>query len=137
MAACAMDLTRIYIHVTCVHIRVRSTRIYLAMSRSGQYALGLARVCVDRGSRPPVRECEGSSVAMELREVNRAYGTAEETTELLPQSDNTEYESYFIEYAMQKEMINRNRCPASRRLLSQVAQLDYNVSNSNHLKVGS
>lgn len=74
---------------------------------------------------------------MELREVNRAYGTAEETTELLPQHDNgAEYESYFIEYAMQKEMINRNRCPASRRLLSQAAHLDYNFSNSNHLKVG-
>ncbi|XP_070157479.1 uncharacterized protein [Polyergus mexicanus] len=71
---------------------------------------------------------------MELREVNRAYGTAEETTELLPQRDNAEYESYFIEYAIQKEMINRNRCPASRRLLSQAANLDYNFSNSNHLK---
>ncbi|CAL1683952.1 unnamed protein product [Lasius platythorax] len=70
---------------------------------------------------------------MELREVSRAYGTAEEMTELLPQRDsNAEYESYFIEYAMQKEMINRNRCPASRRLLSQAAHLDYNFSNSNH-----
>ena len=47
-----------------------------------------------------------------------------------------EYESYFIEYAMQKEMINRNRCPASRRLLSQTAHLDFNFSNSNHSKVG-
>jgi len=78
----------------------------------------------------------GAPLAMELRDVNRAYGTAEETTELLPQRDNAEYESYFIEYAMQKEMINRNRCPASRRLLSQAAHLDYNFSNSNHLKVG-
>ncbi|XP_011145536.1 probable pathogenesis-related protein CaO19.6200 [Harpegnathos saltator] len=71
---------------------------------------------------------------MELREVNRAYGTAEETTELLPQRDNAEYESYFIKYAMQKEMINRNRCSASRRLLSQAAHLDFNFPNSNHVK---
>ncbi|XP_012220589.1 uncharacterized protein [Linepithema humile] len=72
---------------------------------------------------------------MELREVNRAYGTAEETMELLPQHDSgAEYESYFVEYAMQKEMINRNRCPASRRLLSQAAHLEHNFSNSNHLK---
>ncbi|KAL6265144.1 hypothetical protein P5V15_005232 [Pogonomyrmex californicus] len=74
---------------------------------------------------------------MELREMSsgREYGTAEETAELLPQRDNaSEYESYFIEYAMQKEMINRNRCPASRRLLSQAAQLDFNFSNSNHSK---
>ncbi|KYM83308.1 Golgi-associated plant pathogenesis-related protein 1 [Atta colombica] len=74
---------------------------------------------------------------MELREMSRAYGTAEaeETAELLPQHDNaSEYESYFIEYAMQKEMINRNRCPASRRLLSQAAHLDFNFPNSNHSK---
>ncbi|XP_018336979.1 PREDICTED: uncharacterized protein LOC108745354 [Trachymyrmex septentrionalis] len=72
---------------------------------------------------------------MELREMSRAYGTAEEIAELLPQHDNaSEYESYFIEYAMQKEMINRNRCPASRRLLSQAAHLDFNFPNSNHSK---
>ncbi|KYN11680.1 PREDICTED: uncharacterized protein LOC108768017 [Trachymyrmex cornetzi] len=72
---------------------------------------------------------------MELREMSRAYGIAEETAELLPQHDNaSEYESYFIEYAMQKEMINRNRCPASRRLLSQAAHLDFNFPNSNHSK---
>ncbi|KYQ60558.1 Golgi-associated plant pathogenesis-related protein 1, partial [Trachymyrmex zeteki] len=72
---------------------------------------------------------------MELREMNRAYGTAEETAELLPQHDSApDYESYFIEYAMQKEMINRNRCPASRRLLSQAAHLDFNFPNSNHSK---
>jgi len=81
----------------------------------------------------------GAPSAMELREMSRAYGTAEaeETAELLPQHDNaSEYESYFIEYAMQKEMINRNRCPASRRLLSQAAHLDFNFPNSNHSKVG-
>ncbi|TGZ46485.1 Uncharacterized protein DBV15_10158 [Temnothorax longispinosus] len=72
---------------------------------------------------------------MELREMSRAYGNAEETAELLPQRDSaSEFESYFIEYAMQKEMINRNRCPASRRLLSQAAHLDFNFSNSNHSK---
>ncbi|XP_011872716.1 PREDICTED: uncharacterized protein LOC105564716 [Vollenhovia emeryi] len=72
---------------------------------------------------------------MELREMSRAYGTAEETAELLPQRDSApEYESYFVEYAMQKEMINRNRCSASRRLLSQTAHLDFNFSNSNHSK---
>ncbi|KAL0130795.1 hypothetical protein PUN28_002419 [Cardiocondyla obscurior] len=75
---------------------------------------------------------------MELRQMSRTYGTAEsaeETAGLLPQRDNApEYESYFIEYAMQKEAINRNRCPASRRLLSQAAHLDFNFSNSNHSK---
>lgn len=73
---------------------------------------------------------------MELREMNRTYGTAEETAELLPQRDNAELESYFIEYAIQKETINRNRCPASRRLLSQIAQKEQNFSNSNNVKVG-
>ncbi|XP_076161033.1 uncharacterized protein LOC143143546 isoform X2 [Ptiloglossa arizonensis] len=74
---------------------------------------------------------------MELREVNRIFDTAEETTELLPSShrDNAEVESYFIEYAIQKEMINRNRCPASRRLLSQTAHLaDFNLANGNNQK---
>lgn len=85
------------------------------------------RGVVVRGGAPP---------AMELREMSRAYGTAEETAELLPQRDSAPDESYFIEYAMQKEMINRNRCSASRRLLSQSAQLDFNFSNSNHSKVG-
>ncbi|XP_017880973.1 repressed by EFG1 protein 1-like [Ceratina calcarata] len=71
---------------------------------------------------------------MELREVNRSFDVEEETTELLPSSqrDNTEVESYFIDYAIQKEIINRNRCPASRRLLSQTAHLaDYNFANGN------
>ncbi|XP_043253792.1 uncharacterized protein LOC122398190 [Colletes gigas] len=74
---------------------------------------------------------------MELREVNRIFDNAEETTELLPPShrDNAEVESYFIEYAIQKEMINRNRCPASRRLLSQTAHLaDFNLANGNNQK---
>lgn len=75
---------------------------------------------------------------MELREVNRTFDTAEETTELLSPShrDNIEIESYFIEYAIQKEMINRNRCPASRRLLSQTAHLaDFTLTNGNNQKV--
>lgn len=75
---------------------------------------------------------------MELREVNRTFDTAEETTELLSPSnrDNMEIESYFIEYAIQKEIINRNRCPASRRLLSQTAHLaDFNLTNGNYQKV--
>lgn len=75
---------------------------------------------------------------MELREVNRTFDTAEETTELLSPShrDNIEIESYFIEYAIQKEMINRNRCPASRRLLSQTAHLaDFTFTNGNNQKV--
>ncbi|XP_053988895.1 uncharacterized protein LOC128881646 [Hylaeus volcanicus] len=74
---------------------------------------------------------------MELREINRIFDSAEETTELLPPSyrDNAEMESYFIEYAIQKEIINRNRCPASRRLLSQTAHLaDFNVTNGNQQK---
>ncbi|KZC13347.1 PREDICTED: uncharacterized protein LOC107191389 [Dufourea novaeangliae] len=74
---------------------------------------------------------------MEMREVNRTFDAAEETAELLPSShhDDTEVESYFIEYAIQKEMINRNRCPASRRLLSQSAHLaDFNFINGNHQK---
>ncbi|OAD57066.1 Golgi-associated plant pathogenesis-related protein 1 [Eufriesea mexicana] len=74
---------------------------------------------------------------MELREVNRNFDTAEETTELLSPSnrDNMEIESYFIEYAIQKEIINRNRCPASRRLLSQTAHLaDFNLTNGNYQK---
>ncbi|XP_015602222.1 uncharacterized protein LOC107271116 isoform X2 [Cephus cinctus] len=67
---------------------------------------------------------------MELREMNVA--TADETAELLP-SRHDDNESYFMEYAIQKEIINRNRCPASRRLLSQTAHLaDFNVANSNH-----
>ncbi|XP_076292848.1 uncharacterized protein LOC143215031 isoform X1 [Lasioglossum baleicum] len=71
---------------------------------------------------------------MELREVNRSFEAAEETAELLPssQNDNVEIESYFIDYAIQKEIINRNRCPASRRLLSQSAHLaDFNLANGN------
>lgn len=71
---------------------------------------------------------------MELREMNRTFDSAEETTELLSPShrDNMEIESYFIGYAIQKEMINRNRCPASRRLLSQTAHLaDFNLANGN------
>ncbi|KAK1119368.1 hypothetical protein K0M31_013202 [Melipona bicolor] len=74
---------------------------------------------------------------MELRQVSRTFDTAEETTELLSPShrDNVEIESYFVEYAIQKEMINRNRCPASRRLLSQTAHLtDFNLANGNHQK---
>ena len=70
--------------------------------------------------------------------MNRTFDTAEETTELLSPShrDNMEIESYFIEYAIQKEMINRNRCPASRRLLSQTAHLaDFSLANGNHQKV--
>ena len=58
---------------------------------------------------------------------------AEETAELLPafQRDD-ETESYFIEYAIQKEIINRNRTSTSRRLLSQSSHLtDHNSSNSN------
>lgn len=71
---------------------------------------------------------------MELREMNRTFDSAEETTELLSPShrDNMEIESYFIGYAIQKEIINRNRCPASRRLLSQTAHLvDFNLTNGN------
>lgn len=72
------------------------------------------------------------SAAMELREMNVATD-AEETAELLPafQRDE-EIESYFIEYAIQKEIINRNRSSSSRRLLSQAAHLtDHSSSNSN------
>lgn len=76
---------------------------------------------------------------MELNEVNNcAFDTAEETTELLSPShrDNMQMESYFIEYAIQKEMINRNRCTASRRLLGQTAHsTDFNLVNANHQKV--
>lgn len=43
----------------------------------------------------------------------------EETLELLPNQNDDGDESYFIEYAMQKEIINRNRVVTSRRLLSQ------------------
>ncbi|XP_012287190.2 repressed by EFG1 protein 1 [Orussus abietinus] len=71
---------------------------------------------------------------MELREMSVA--TADETAELLP-SRRDDNESYFIEYAIQKEIINRNRCSASRRLLlsQTAAQLaDYNLANSNHQK---
>ncbi|XP_046144286.1 uncharacterized protein LOC114877562 isoform X3 [Osmia bicornis bicornis] len=74
---------------------------------------------------------------MELREVNEMFDGVEETTELLSPShrDNVEIESYFIQYAIQKEMINRNRCTASRRLLSQTAHLaDFNLANGNHQK---
>lgn len=77
---------------------------------------------------------------MELRQVDNVFATAEETTELLPASHPggdtaADIESYFIEYAMQKEMINRNRCPASRRLLSQSARLvDFNPANGNQQK---
>ncbi|XP_017789471.1 PREDICTED: uncharacterized protein LOC108571841 [Habropoda laboriosa] len=73
---------------------------------------------------------------MELREVNRTFDAAEETTELLPSSHRDDnMESYFVEYAVQKEIINRNRCPASRRLLSQTAHLaDFNLANGNHQK---
>ncbi|XP_034944935.1 uncharacterized protein [Chelonus insularis] len=63
---------------------------------------------------------------MELRELSG--GTAEETVELLRSQDDDE--SYFVEYAIQKAIINRNRWPASRRLLSQVAFTD--TANSNH-----
>ncbi|XP_003695701.1 uncharacterized protein LOC100864764 [Apis florea] len=76
---------------------------------------------------------------MELREMNRTFDSAEETTELLSPShrDNMEIESYFIGYAIQKEMINRNRCPASRRLLSQTAHLaDFNLANGNQKDIG-
>lgn len=64
----------------------------------------------------------------------------EETTELLAPSrhDNMEVESYFIEYAVQKEMINRNRCPAGRRLLGQTAVhlADFDLAiDGNHRKV--
>ena len=75
---------------------------------------------------------------MELREMSVA--SAEETTELLHNQadDDNDDESYFIDYAIQKEIINRNRSTASRRLLSHVANYpDFNVSNSNqHQKVG-
>ncbi|XP_076673952.1 uncharacterized protein LOC143372035 isoform X1 [Andrena cerasifolii] len=74
---------------------------------------------------------------MELNEMNCAFDAAEETTELLPPShrDNMQVESYFIEYAIQKEMINRNRCTASRRLLGQTAHsTDFNLVNANHQK---
>lgn len=47
--------------------------------------------------------------------------TAEETAKLLASHNEDDDESYFVEYAIQKEIINRNRCPPSRRLLSQVA----------------
>lgn len=70
--------------------------------------------------------------------MNQMFDGVEETTELLSPShrDNVEIESYFIQYAIQKEMINRNRCSASRRLLSQTAHLaDFNFANGNHQKV--
>lgn len=63
--------------------------------------------------------------------------TAEETAKLLPSNFDGD-ESYFIEYAIQKEIINRNRIVASRRLLSQagvVQQADGNSTNSNLPKV--
>lgn len=69
--------------------------------------------------------------------------SAEETAELLPNQthDDNDDESYFIDYAIQKEIINRNRCTASRRLLSHVANYpELSVTNSNqqnfHQKVG-
>ncbi|XP_012152172.2 iron-sulfur cluster transfer protein NUBPL isoform X1 [Megachile rotundata] len=77
---------------------------------------------------------------MELREANQVFDVAEEeTTELLSPShrDNLQIESYFIRYAIQKEMINRNRCSASRRLLGQTAAshlTDFNLLNGNHQK---
>ncbi|XP_043276133.1 uncharacterized protein [Venturia canescens] len=70
---------------------------------------------------------------MELREMS-VVASAEETAELLPNQthDDNDDESYFIDYAIQKEIINRNRCTASRRLLSQVANYpEFNVTNSN------
>ncbi|KAK0086177.1 hypothetical protein PV325_003640 [Microctonus aethiopoides] len=67
---------------------------------------------VETRSEPPV-------TAMELREMS--VTTAEETAELLAGHNEDDDESYFIEYAIQKEIINRNRCPPGRRLLSQVA----------------
>jgi len=125
MAACAANLSRIRMHVC--RVRYRDSRFCAIESVCAWSGTVVDRGVVVRGAPP----------AMELREMSRAYGTAEETAELLPQRDSaSEYESYFIEYAMQKEMINRNRCPASRRLLSQAAQLDFNFSNSNHSKVG-
>ncbi|CAL7948145.1 unnamed protein product [Xylocopa violacea] len=72
---------------------------------------------------------------MELTEIN-----AEETTRLLPSSrpDDPRLETYFIEYAIQKQMINRDRCPASRRLLAQNARFpDFNLANGNHQKDAS
>lgn len=57
--------------------------------------------------------------------------TEEETAELLPSRCDDD-ESYFIEYAIQKEIINRNRCTASRRLLGQNPYPDHTVNNSNH-----
>lgn len=75
---------------------------------------------------------------MELRRVDPTFDTAEETAQLLSPShrDNVEIESYFVEYAVQKETINRNRCPASRRLLGQTARLaDFNPANGNRQKV--
>ncbi|XP_063984400.1 uncharacterized protein LOC135166244 [Diachasmimorpha longicaudata] len=65
---------------------------------------------------------------MEYREMNIV--TAEETTELLSRQDDQD-ESYFVDYAIQKEFINRNRISTSRRLLSQAACTDNNLANSN------
>lgn len=64
---------------------------------------------------------------MELREIN---DDADEIEELLSgsQRDDNEVESYFVEYAIQKEIINRNRLPASRRLLGQA--VDNNLNSS-------
>ncbi|XP_043475412.1 repressed by EFG1 protein 1-like [Leptopilina heterotoma] len=69
---------------------------------------------------------------MELREMNVATDV-DETAELLPASQrDEEIESYFIEYAIQKEIINRNRTSASRRLLNQAAlQGEQSSSNTN------
>ncbi|XP_046472413.1 uncharacterized protein [Neodiprion pinetum] len=67
---------------------------------------------------------------MELREMN--VTTEEETAELLSSQRDDDDESYFIEYAIQKEIINRNRCTASRRLLGQTGYLDLSVNNTNH-----
>lgn len=69
---------------------------------------------------------------MELREMNVATDV-DETAELLPASQrDEEIESYFIEYAIQKEIINRNRTSASRRLLNQAAfQAEQSSSNTN------
>lgn len=138
MSACAVNLARIR---TSAYIRSVRHCAVSRIARSWFCATSWVlvwSVCawfgtvVDRGI-----VVRGAPSTMELREMNRAYGTAEETAELLPQHDSApDYESYFIEYAMQKEMINRNRCPASRRLLSQAAHLDFNFPNSNHSKVG-
>ncbi|XP_008551327.1 uncharacterized protein LOC103573858 [Microplitis demolitor] len=63
-----------------------------------------------------------------MKPIEMSVTSVEETIELLHNQDIVN-ESYFTEYATQKEIINRNRLP-SRRLLSQAALLESNVMNN-------